>query len=106
MKNHRLLDNARRAGKLLTAELEKLAGREALISAVRGRGLMIAFDLPTRELRDEFHRGLFEVGVLALRCGDRSIRFRPALDLPMEIVPHIIELLERQCRRMNASLIV
>jgi L-lysine 6-transaminase len=106
IEKHRLLDNARRAGKLLTAELEKLSGREALISAVRGRGLMIAFDLPTRELRDEFHRGLFEVGVLALRCGDRSIRFRPALDLPMEIVPHIIELLERQCRRMNASLIV
>lgn len=97
-----LLGNARLVGTLLTSALENLALREPLLSAVRGRGLMIAFDLPTREQRDEFHRGLFEVGVLSLRSGDKSIRFRPALDLPPEIVGHIIELLERQCRRMQA----
>jgi len=61
---------------------------------------MIGFDLPTRELRDEFHRGLFEQGVLALRGGERTIRFRPALDFPETAVDEVTEMLARQCRWM------
>jgi L-lysine 6-transaminase len=76
-----------------------------VITAVRGRGLMIAFDLPSRALRDEFYRGLFDLGLLALRCGERSIRFRPALDLPESAIGEAMEILEKQCRRTSNPLV-
>jgi L-lysine 6-transaminase len=71
-KGARLLDRLR--------ELE--SAHPELLSNVRGRGLMLAFDLPdgrTRgealaKLRDDEH-------VLALPSGERAIRFRPALSV-------------------------
>ena len=95
-----LLENAARVGAKLLSALCELTRSEPLIGAPRGRGLMIGFDLPTRELRDEFHRGLFEQGVLALRGGERTIRFRPALDFPETAVDEVTEMLARQCRWM------
>lgn len=96
-----LLENAARVGDLLVKELRRLANEEPIIRAVRGRGLMVAFDLPDREQREEFLRGLFDGGLLALRAGERSIRFRPALDLPEEVVGQAVAILKRQCRRMS-----
>ncbi len=95
----RLVENAARMGEHFLAELQRLAAQESMISAVRGRGLLIAFDLPDGERRDEFHRGLFAAGLLAIRCGERSIRFRPALDLPASAIGAAMELLRDQCRR-------
>lgn len=97
-----LLSHASRVGAMLVNELEHIAAEEPLISAVRGRGFMVAFDLPTSELRAEFHRGLYELGLLALYAGSRSIRFRPALDLPEEAAGQAVEIVKRQCRRMAA----
>ena len=101
IEHEHLLENAARIGELFVKELRLLADEEPIISAVRGRGLMIAFDLPSRGLRDEFHRGLFGLGLLALRSGERSIRFRPALDLPAEAIGRAIEILNQQCRHMT-----
>ena len=53
----------------------------ALVSAARGRGLMIAFDLPTPEARDRVRSLAWEQGLMLLACGPRSIRFRPPLNL-------------------------
>jgi L-lysine 6-transaminase len=98
-----LLENATRTGRRLLAHLVALAKEYPVIEAPRGRGLMIGFDLPTRELRDCFHRGLFELGLLALRGGERTIRFRPALDFPEAAVTEVAGILRRQCQRMNSS---
>ena len=57
---------------------EELGG---IMSNARGRGLMIAFDLPTPELRKKAHEALIANGLLLLTCGPRSIRFRPPLNL-------------------------
>ena len=79
-----LVDHAARVGELFLGELQTLALRHAdVMSNVRGRGLMCAFDLPTRVARDEAIRRLQEEHVLALSCGERSIRFRPALNVTM-----------------------
>jgi L-lysine 6-transaminase len=94
-----LLDNASRVGELLLAALSNLSSKGDTITAVRGRGLMLAFDLPSPEMRDLFHSGLFELGLLSLRSGERSIRFRPALDFPESAVSHVMEILGRQLRR-------
>jgi L-lysine 6-transaminase len=78
----RLVDNARTVGASL---LEGLQGLQAelggLMSNARGRGLMIAFDLPSTEQRDRAHKRIMEEGLLLLTCGPRSIRFRPPLNL-------------------------
>ena len=98
-----LVENARSMGNAFLAKLRELSAQEALIAAPRGRGLMVAFDLPDPQQRDAFYHGLYEIGLLALRCGERSIRFRPALDITIEAVSEAIEIIRKQCRRMLGS---
>ena len=50
---------------------------------MRGRGLMIAFDLPSSELRDRMME-LLQEDMIALKCGSCSIRLRPPLTFSAE----------------------
>jgi len=70
-----LIENAALLGKLVVDELSGVVG----IDNVRGRGLFIAFDLPTAEARNATIARLHAAGVLMLGCGERSVRLRPAL---------------------------
>src|SRR5665811_1471833 len=81
-----LVENAGRVGTYFLEQLQDLEKKEPMISAVRGRGCFMAFDLPDGKTREEFWKGLFDLGVLTLRSGENSIRFRPALDLTKEVV--------------------
>ncbi len=77
-----LFDRAAKAGSYLLNELQGLADRHAgLVSNARGRGLMCAIDLPDQALRDDVITGMREMQVLVLACGERTIRFRPALNV-------------------------
>jgi L-lysine 6-transaminase len=96
-----LVENAQEMGRFFLDELRRLAASEPFISGVRGRGLMIAFDLPDRETREEFYRGLFERGLLAIRSGERSIRFRPVLDIAQAVLQTALEMIQIQCRQMR-----
>jgi L-lysine 6-transaminase len=77
-----LVENARQLGERLLAGLvdvqRELGG---LVSNARGRGLMIAFDLPDPASRDRAHAAIVDGGLLVLKCGSRSVRFRPPLNL-------------------------
>jgi len=97
-----LIENAENVGRTFLEELHRLAAGERMLSGMRGRGFILAFDLPNRELRETFYKGLFEIGLLAIRCGERSIRFRPALDFPSSSIRNAVEMLKEQCRRMHA----
>ncbi|MDY0134927.1 MAG: aminotransferase class III-fold pyridoxal phosphate-dependent enzyme, partial [Atribacterota bacterium] len=55
-----------------------------LVTNVRGKGLMCAFDFPCPDLRDKFLKKMRERHVLLLACGTRSVRFRPALNIAPE----------------------
>ena len=75
-----LLANVRDTGALFKAGLVDLAEKfPALISEPRGRGFLLAFDLPTPALRDEFLRRSMAHGVFATYTGTRSVRLRPHL---------------------------
>jgi L-lysine 6-transaminase len=78
-----LIERARVTGAQFLAELQRLADASpGLVDNVRGRGLLCAVDLPTGAVRDEVLRLLRqEEKVLALPCGDRSLRFRPPLSV-------------------------
>ena len=94
-----LVENARIVGEHFLKALQQLHGEQPIITAVRGRGLFIAFDLPDPKTRDEFWKGLFDRGLLVLKSGDHSIRFRPALDITTEVVEEAIGLLRAQCQQ-------
>ncbi len=77
-----LVDNAARLGKVLLRGLRDVAkAHTELVSNVRGIGLMCAFDFPDSATRGEFLKRVLEEKVLLLACGDRSVRFRPALTI-------------------------
>ena len=98
--DERLVENARVKGEHFLAELHALARKYPALTAVRGRGLMLAFDLPNTSVRDAFWKGAYELGLLVLRCGERSIRFRPVLDVTADIIQSAIRLMDQQCRRL------
>lgn len=80
IKNKDLIKNAADTGAYLKKELHGIEAKyPKLISAVRGEGTFIAFDLPTQDQRDLFVSGLRSLGVNSGGCGSHSIRLRPML---------------------------
>jgi L-lysine 6-transaminase len=77
-----LIDHAAKTGNWLLGELGALGERHsAVASNARGRGLMCAFDLRTRETRDAVVKKLRAEHVIVLPCGERTVRFRPPLNV-------------------------
>src|SRR5215207_1450608 len=74
-----LAANAARVGGLLLRELGQLATLQPAITGVRGRGLMIGFDLPDHDTATAVEQACFERGLLVLTCGQRAIRLAPPL---------------------------
>jgi L-lysine 6-transaminase len=70
------------------------------MSNARGLGLMIAFDLPTPELRGKAHQALLANGLLLLTCGVRSIRFRPALNLTVADADRGLEIVRKTVKEL------
>lgn len=88
-----LLSNVRHVGKFLLDELRRLAAGAGVISNVRGRGLMMAFDLPDTVQRDALSRKILEHGALILPCGQRSLRLRPQLGFSVDDAKVALEIL-------------
>src|SRR6266550_1336832 len=94
-----LVENAAKVGGYFLDQLRDLQREEPLISAARGRGLFLAFDLPDGKTREEFWKGFFDLGVLTLRSGENSIRFRPPLDITAEVVDEAMDAMRQFCRK-------
>ncbi len=97
-----LVENARQMGAVLLGGLNEIA-RELpdLVMQARGRGLMIAFDLPDQETRARAVAAAREQGLLLLPCGATSIRFRPFLDVTREDAAKGLDLLVRALRKLS-----
>jgi L-lysine 6-transaminase len=91
-----LVENAARVGTYFVGELQRFEQEfPALVSNVRGRGLMAAFDLPSTERRDAALKAFMANDVMVLASGTRSARFRPPLNLSMEEAAEGIRRMER-----------
>ncbi len=91
-----LLENTTRMGQKMLDGLQAIAEESlGVISNVRGKGLMIAYDLPDPTLRNTMITTLSDSGLLALKCGLRSIRFRGMLDTPEEVVNQALEVVAK-----------
>jgi L-lysine 6-transaminase len=89
--------NAATVGAHLQERLAATADRYPdLVGNARGRGLLCAFDAPSREIRDRLIDALRErEHVLVLACGDRAVRFRPALSVTTQEIDAGCDALER-----------
>ena len=83
IEEEKLVGNARIVGELLLGELAALAAEfPGKVTNVRGKGLFIAFDLPDGATRGKvLATALQKHQVMALACGEASIRLRPALTI-------------------------
>ena len=101
IEEEKLVENARVKGDVFKAGLEALANKyPKIISAVRGRGLLLAFTLPNREMRDQFWKGAYELDLLVVRCGEKSIRLRPVLDVKDDVIEEALRLMDGECQRL------
>jgi len=88
-----LVENAARVGAIFKASLEKLQAELPSVTNVRGRGLLLAFDLPDKEMRNRVQQGCWDAGFATLPCGPRSLRFRPPLTFTEEEVSTALDIL-------------
>jgi L-lysine 6-transaminase len=96
-----LIEQAGPKGEQLVAGLEQLRDESGLISNVRGRGLFVAFDLESREERDAVVTDLRVVEqVIVLPCGERGIRFRPALSVSQDEIDEALGATRRSVVRV------
>jgi L-lysine 6-transaminase len=98
-----LVANAAKVGARIVESLHEIAAECPMISAVRGRGLFIAFNLPDPATRDALWKALYEAGLLVLKSGERAIRFRPALDLTPAVADEAMAILRQQCQQMRSK---
>jgi L-lysine 6-transaminase len=89
-----LCDAAAETGEYLQEQLIDISSRYPIISNVRGRGLLTAFDFPDKNTRDTFIRKGLEKNVMFLGCGDKTIRFRPALIMGKNHIDNGLTILE------------
>ncbi|MFI6561206.1 L-lysine 6-transaminase [Streptomyces sp. NPDC050534] len=92
-----LVANAAAVGAWFQTELRDLEARHTPVASnARGRGLMCAIDLPDGGVRDDVVRRLrTEEQVIALPCGERTVRFRPALSVTRDELGFALRALDR-----------
>lgn len=90
-----LCDNAAIVGEYLQQQLALIAKKDERVSNIRGRGLLTAFDFPSKELRNNFVNKGMEHGVMFLGCGNQTIRFRPALIIEKKHIDEGLEVMEK-----------
>ncbi|HJT18133.1 MAG TPA: L-lysine 6-transaminase [Thermoanaerobaculia bacterium] len=97
----KLVDNAAKVGAYFLGELQRFAQDfPNLVSNVRGRGLMAAFDLPSGDIRDKAIKAMMQNDVMVLASGHQSIRFRPPLNLSNEEAAEGIRRMEKALKQL------
>lgn len=96
MAEENLLEHTAKMGEKLISGLKTIAEESrGIMTNVRGKGMMVAYDLPDEARRDEMMKILEKNGLKALKSGHRSIRFRGMLDIPAEVIEKALEIVAR-----------
>jgi L-lysine 6-transaminase len=96
-----LVENACKMGDYLLSKLEEIQKAfTQKVSNARGRGLMIAFDLTDPEARDRLKERIYENGMVVSGCGERTIRFRPPLNISRDEVDEGMTILKKSLEQV------
>ena len=101
IKDERLLSNASKMGLYLLNHINSLADDfPGYVINPRGMGLFCAFDMTSGIERDNLIRLLMEQKLLILGSGDKSIRFRPHLNVNKNDIDICLEIIYDVLKKM------
>ncbi len=104
IQDENLIDNSAQQGKYLQRNLYEIQKEfPTLISNARGLGLMCSFDLPDANLRTEFRNKCYEKKLLILGCGEKSIRFRPSLNITKDALDEGLQIIKNVLFLMSSK---
>ncbi|PUV21859.1 MULTISPECIES: L-lysine 6-transaminase [Sphingobacterium] len=89
-----LLANAAEKGIYLKNKLQELINDKPQLSNLRGEGLFVALDFDTADSRNEFIKRAYANKLIMLGCGEKSIRFRPHLNVSKQDIDKTIAIIE------------
>lgn len=98
IRDENLVENAAKMGTILLEGMKSIKSDK--MTNIRGKGLMIAFDLESSEKRDSMYDIMFKNGLFAIKCGEKSIRFRPPLNVSEDECNKGIEILEKSIKEL------
>lgn len=99
IRDENLVERAQKQGEYFLAKLEALAEEfPGFVTNSRGKGLYLAFDLPSETERGAVLSALYENGAIVIGCGDRTVRFRPHLTIAREEIDLAYDLLVKSVR--------
>ncbi|WP_447640653.1 MULTISPECIES: L-lysine 6-transaminase [Chitinophagaceae] len=87
-----LVENAASVGQYLLEQIQQLPADK--VSNQRGLGLFCSMDLPTAETRDDFLKKTFAHKLLIAGCGEKTVRFRPALNVSRKEIDQAIDIIK------------
>jgi 4-aminobutyrate aminotransferase len=90
-----LMANAARMGEYILERIKGWPARHPQVRDVRGRGLMVAIELTSAELRDRIVNQAFERGLLILGAGPTAIRLMPPLVVEKEQADFALDVIEK-----------
>ncbi|GAA4187358.1 L-lysine 6-transaminase [Sphingobacterium ginsenosidimutans] len=89
-----LLANAAEKGAYLKSKLQEAMKDRPQLSNLRGEGLFVALDFDSADSRNEFIKRAYANKLIMLGCGEKSIRFRPHLNISKEDIDKTIMIIE------------
>lgn len=90
-----LVDNAASVGNYLLSSLNNLQEKyPGKLSNARGLGLYCAIDFPSGDMRKNAILKVLDKGVILLGSGEKSMRFRPALNITKEHIDEGIAVID------------
>ncbi|WP_104385142.1 L-lysine 6-transaminase [Sphingobacterium sp. HMA12] len=90
-----LLANAAEKGTYLKSKLQEVMKDKPQLSNLRGEGLFVALDFDTADSRNEFIKRAYANKLIMLGCGEKSIRFRPHLNVSTEDIDKTIVIINK-----------
>ena len=96
MEEENLVENSRVVGEHLLSQLKEIQKDfPNTVSNARGLGLMCSFDLPTTETRNRFKDTCLKEKLIILGCGEKSIRFRPPLNITKDEIDEGLNIIRK-----------
>jgi L-lysine 6-transaminase len=97
-----LVEHARIVGDYLQKNLLALQTEfSELVNNVRGLGLFCALDMDSHQNRELIKEKALGKGLMLIGCSDRTIRFRPPLNLSKEEADEGIDIIRRCLKEMK-----
>jgi L-lysine 6-transaminase len=94
IEDENLVENCASVGKVLLSKLNLISqDNPDLVSNVRGKGLFCAFDIINADKRKSLVDECFKNELLILPCGERTVRFRPPLNLTESMLNEGLEII-------------